>query len=327
MPSGMRLPFRYDQKWVAPRLLTALGDGKAGQVDGAHALVVYVDQADPLREPLFIPCRTATIVNPLLLGQTVSLELELGSPVLAPDLGEFQSEMRSSTTDRLPHWTDEGVGGSYWLESTRDLSIEGSADLATWELVVQQLSSRADFDGERFFYVVQALVDVANKKTQSVRDSRFLLRANREYAVRLYHFHPDRGDPSTLLRLDATQQSLVFTSNPEVTLDSRYDLKQVRFRTGLPAARELELITIRRKSTSEADWDSEFEIPVHIRGTFWRRFGIAVLIGIFLSAPQIVQTYNDGDLSDESRLMMVIVFAVSGLAAGIVAAFALRRSL
>jgi hypothetical protein len=199
--------------------------------------------------------------------------------------------------------------------------------VTSWEQIVQQIAVREDFKDERFLYMVESVFNEDLRVRTKARRNLFRLGPNREYEVRLYHFHPDEANQSeATLGLATSHPSISFTTNPEMILDSRYDLKRVRFHTGAPNTRERGIISARRQRQTP-DWDWEMDLPFQIRGVFWRKVGTGALIGLFLAVPMVVATIRDGDLSTTDKQVVCLVALISGLLAGIAASFGLRRSL
>lgn len=329
MPAGTWIQFRYAREWVAPAILADLADSKKRKtLRGRGVLISYVDQTDPQRDPELLPCRMASLVDVVPLGRTVSLQLELADFALASDLTHFNDEVASLAGNLFPRREADGLRGSYWFEIARDLnSIARSSDLATWEGIVQQVATRPDFQGEHFFYTVEGLVDVGPNKPLAAERNMFHMRPNREYDLRIYHFHPTQGDPKALIGLETSHASLSFTTNPDVLLDSRYDLKRIRLRTMSPESREPGVLTVRRQTQGQPEWEWEFDLPIQVRGTFWRKIGFGLLVGSFLAVSPIVGAYSNPSLSAGSRQVISLVAIITGILAGVTAAFGLRRSL
>jgi hypothetical protein len=329
MPAGTWIQFRYAREWVAPAILADLKEEKGRKaLRGTSVLITYVDQTDPQRDPELLPCRMASLVDVVPLGRTVSLQLELADFALASNLTQFNVDVASLAADQFPRREANGLRGSYWFEIASELnSVVRSLDLATWEGIVEQVATRQDFQGEHFFYTVEGLVDVAPSKPLAAKGNKFHLRPNREYDLRLYHFHPTQGDPNALIGLETAHASISFTTNPSVLLDSRYDLKRIRLRTLSPESRDPGVLTVRRQTRGQSEWEWEFDLPIQVRGTFWRKLGFGLIVGLFLAVPPIVGAYSNPNLSAGSRQVISLVAIITGTLAGITAAFGLRRSL
>jgi hypothetical protein len=162
----------------------------------------------------------------------------------------------------LPQHTEGGLEGRYWFELDEVPGLTRTTDLGTWEKIVEQIAPRSDFADERFFYAVEGLVDVSADEVLRARENTFNLRQARDYDLRLYHFHPSEGDPEALVSATASGVSLSFAMTPELLLDSRYDLKRIRFRTGSPVPGDRGILTLRRRRRSDQDWEWELDLPV-----------------------------------------------------------------
>lgn len=329
MPAGTWIQFRYAREWVAPAILANLADSeKRKALPGMSVLISYFDQTDSQRDPALLPCRMASLVDVVALGRTVSLQLELADFALASDLTEFNREVKSLAGHVFPRRDADGLKGSYWFEiGNSPNSIARSSDLAMWESIVQQIASCPDFQEEHFFYTVEGLVDVAPNRPLTAEKNMFHMRPNREYDLRIYHYHPTQGDPKALIGLETSHASLSFTTNPDVLLDSRYDLKRIRLRTMSPESREPGVLTVRRQEQGKPAWEWEFDLPIQVRATFWRKIGFGLLVGCFLAVSPIVGAYSNPSLSAGNRQVISLVAIITGILAGVTAAFGLRRSL
>lgn len=329
MPIGTWIQFRYARGLVPPPLLAGIGDKKTlRRLRGAPTLINYLDLSDPLRNPEVVPCRIASLVDVVPLGSTVSLQLELADFALASDISRFNEDLAALAGDVVPKWDGQRVRGSFWFEVNGELhSVTRSSDMAVWENLVEQIAERKDFEDEPFFYAIQDLLEVGPDRPVPAKKNLYKLRPNREYDVRIYHFHPTHGEPQSLIGLETSHPSLSFTTNPRVLLDSRYDLKRIRLRTMSPVSREPGVLAVRRQTLNQPEWAWEFDLPIQVRGTFWRKLALGLLIGTFLAVSPIVSANSNPNLSAGSRLVISLVSTITGILAGIAAAFGLRRSL
>lgn len=326
MPKGARLQFRYDSKWIATNVRDLLANK---EVRGIPSLIAYIDQHDKAKTPELIPCRFALLVDALSHGSTVSLTLALEEYGHAEDLGSFNREIRSAS-DTLPTWGPEGlISGTYWLDIAQNLkTVVRSTTLATWEEIVAQIAKRPDFAEESYFYVLEGLYPIGQDSPLSHESGSYEIAAGREYEVRLYHFHPTKVPERTWLRLATASESLGFTTNPLLSIDSRYDMKRARLKAGWPAKQEHTVFSIYRVTSDRQDdlgtW--EVDLPFRIKGSFWPTLIYGIVLGILLAGPQIVAAFSNPDLSSSNVTAITIVSAILGLGAGIFAAFGLRRS-
>jgi hypothetical protein len=329
MPSGTWIQFRYAATWIAPSIASQLDERKKRKrLRGTQSLIAYIDQADPGKDPEIVPCRYATLVDVAKLGRTTSLRLEFGDFAYAADLPQLNESLSSRVSEALPRRVDGRMEGCYWLALEGGLAeVTRSSNLDTWEMIVEQLASRSDFQQERFFYTLEGLVDVATEKRLRPKGNLCALRPSREYDLEIYHYHPTEGDPDTFLSATTSEPSISFAMTPEVLLDSRYDLKRIRLRTASPMSAERGVLTLRRRRRSENDSEWQFDLPVRLRGAVLRRLGVGLLIGVLLAVSSVVAAYSNPKLSDADQLTIALVGGGASLLAGVAAAFGLRRSL
>jgi hypothetical protein len=327
MPPGFWLQFRYDLKWIAPSITTRLkSEDLRESLRSAETLIAYLDQSNASVPPEVVPCRMAKLIEPVPLGSTVSIQLELGAFARAEDVAVFNRDIRAKVSG-LPEWKAGQIEGFYWFEIPEISGCVLTSDLESWESLVSQLAPRPDFSTEMVFYTIEGMLKVGSQKRVDATSNKYKLGPNQQYELRIYHFHPTQGEPKTQLSLETTSELITLTTNPEVSLESRYDLKRVRLRTRGSPARESAVLTMKRRPTSSSNWEWEFDLPVSIRGWFWRKFGLGALLGAFLAVSPIVAAYSNSKLSPHSQLVISIVSAVSSLLAGEVATFGLRRTL
>jgi hypothetical protein len=326
MPKGARLQFRYDFKWIPAKVRDLLF--KEG-VKNTPSLIAYIDQHDKTRTPELVPCRFAALVDVAPIGSTVSLTLALEEFGYAENLPGFNNEMRSACPT-LPTWGPEGsISGTYWIDIAQEpKTVLRSMTLATWEKIVAQIAERADFAGESCFYVVENIYPTGQDSPLPHESGFYELDAGREYEVRIYHFHPRKAPEQTRLRLATASDSLRFTTNNLLNIDSRYDMKRARLKAGRPAQHEDTFLSVYRVTSDHQDvldtW--EFDLSLRIKGSFWPTLAYGILLGILLAGPQVVAALSNPTLPASDVAVISIVSAIMGLGAGVLAAFGLRRS-
>jgi hypothetical protein len=253
-------------------------------------------------------------------GTTVSLVLALEEFAYAEDLVAFNSEMISASANTLPVWQSNGtIKGAYWLEIGQEpKTVIKSLKLAEWEKIVAQVERRPDFAYKPYFYTIDAILPVGGESLVSDQNGFYKLSPGREYELRI-----PKGDR---LYLEKSSPWLTFVTNPSVVLDSRYDLKRVRFKTGRPSAKEVAVLTIQRGNTSGPS-GLEFDLPLEIRGTFWSTLGYGIALGALLAAPQIIAAFSNPNLPSNSLTVISIASLLFGLCAGIMGAFGLKKTI
>lgn len=322
LPRGAQLQFRYRRRWIAAPILESLDDPKRRKkLRGASVLVAYIDQTSKTAEPQIVPCRLATLADSVLLGRSASLQLTVTDFALAADLASTNQAMRSPPVTDLPHRVGNEFEGLYWLDVADVPGLAFSSDVGMFEEIVQQLAPLPDFEDDRFFYTVQGLVETGDDAELPVKDNTLELRPNRDYDLRLYHYHPTEGDPGSTLGATVSGTSVSFTMTPDLVLDSPYDVKRFRFRTDSSISGDRGVFTLRQKRESDEEWQWDFDLPFHLKRAFTRRVGLAVLIAVFLAIPPITSAFSN------NPRIVIPASAIFGLAAGLSAAFGIQRSL
>jgi len=240
IPSGGPLQFRYAQDYITESLKSKIRDGA---YQGSKAIIAYVDQTGRDHDPLLIPCRFGRVTKAQLHGTTATLEFVLGQHAYAQDLSAFNKQIRSMSGGALPAWKgseEQYPKGAYALEVPDEAmsSVVATDELNYWEKIVGQLANRPDFKDESCFYMVDGLYDVEKDEAHEIRNGVYDLKPSHEYELRIYHYLPTSPTKTVYLHLRASKPSVEFMSNPVQVIDSRYDMKRIRFRTGLPTCKK-----------------------------------------------------------------------------------------
>lgn len=329
MPEGSSLQFRYDLKWIAPKVIERI---KNGSFKNVKALISYIDQQDKTKIPELVPCRFARITNSKIHGTTATLRFKLEKFAFSEDLQTFNNQVRSLSGDTLPTWKEnEHIEGFYWIEvdTKKSSSVISSEELGRWEKTVNQIAPRKDFENERYFYMIEGVYQVKNEKKLRIEQGSYQLEPSTEYEVRIYHFHPTGGKRKGFLQLKTKSASVAFTTNPLLSIDSRYDMKKVRFRTGSPATAEQGLISIYRCNGDADDKLNmlDFDLQLRTAGTWGRTLILSIVIGILLAAPHITAALCNNQLSGGVKTAVVLVAGIAGISAAILATFNLKKAI
>jgi hypothetical protein len=325
MPKASELSFRYQTKWVAPQILEQIA---AGKLSNLPTLIAYIDQTNATQAPVLIPCRFGTVNEAAVYGTTVSLVITLNEFAIAGDLPAFNQEMLTRSAGTLPAWQPDGkLRGHYWLEtSPAPVTVLRTEKLADWEKVVAQLAERQEFKDENSFYTFQGICIPESRALLPTKQGRYEFDPGREYEIRIYHYYPKNAPLSARLTFTSTSPWLVFTTNPVLALDSRYDLKRVRVKAGKPSTKESAVLSVLR-GVSEASAPSlEFDLLILIRAIFWRTLAYGIVLGALLAGPQIVAAFSNPALTRPTACFVSAISGVLGLLAGILAAFGLKKS-
>lgn len=328
IPHGGTLQFRYAQKYITENVKAKMRDGTC---QGAKALIAYVDQSERAHEPLLIPCRFAAVTEAELHGTTATIEFELGQFAYAQDVGAFNSQIRSASGGVLPSW--EGAQGqypkgAYALEvATEGLTnVVAASDLSHWEKIVEQLASRSDFKDETCFYMVDGLRSVETEEVHVMQNGAYNLKPSCEYELRIYHYLPTSSTHTTYLHLLVGKPSVEFVTSPTQAIDSRYDMKRIRFRTGRPVWRENVVCSLHRADSPKLTPPSvlDFDVRMSIAGTYATLLFWGILVGLLLAAPHVI---NTGSGTGSAKVFLCSVYVIVGIITGVLAAFKLRTGI
>lgn len=324
LPRGARLQFRYDLKRVGAGVRDSLG---SAPWKSTAALIAYVDQAGKA-QPRFVPCRFATIVDVAVHGTTASLVLELQEFASTDDCAGFTEQLRGmAADDEAPRRDDDGkIVGHHWTLSRPSELVRRSAALEAWERIVGQLATHEDFHATTAFFHMAGVLRIATSKSAEFRAGRLQLTAATEYEASIYHFHPGQyvAAAGDVLELTLGDGAGRFISNPKVPLDSRYDLKRVRFTTSDATLDYQSYLTL---STANATTESTTtEIPLSINGLVFKTLLGGLGLGALLAVPQVVAALNNPQLPARNLVVVVAVAVGVGILTGVFAAFGLKKS-
>ena len=347
-PVGMEMQLRYQLKYLRPDIRQVIeqvdsvgitGESLAKDMTRANTLTnqglfCFVDQHPSTAKIKIIPCRAVTLERVVRHANSVIVSVHVGDFTWARDLDMLQTVMR----DCVPGWDSRRKPkGDYFSLGDRqiytrtigtgDRLIAKGADSTYWEEIVKQLARCPDFQDEPYFYTVTWLGQAANRaRTVTAREGRYELVPDKEFDIEIYHFHPREAPPGSVISLTATSSWLTFETNPELSVDSRYDLKRVRFKTGTPTTDQVALLSVQRGVDAKS-LQLEFDLPVTVRGSLARTFVNGFFLGVFLMFPQLTAIYLNGSLSESNRIVAYVLTAVSGWAAGFWATLRLNKSI
>ena len=334
MPISSELQFRYDTELVSDSVLRMIEDGT---IIGEDVLIAYADQTIPNGDVAptgpfeMVPVRLAKLASASLPGRTVSLIFSLEDVVYASNLQAFNNDVDNLTGGSLPRWVSGMREGLLCTQLTnRPTTFVQADDLRQWEEVVTQLADRKDFSDEETFITVLGLLSKRDVQAMSAT-LRHLpwpkeLTADDHRDLTIYHYHPSRAPSTLAVSVDIGPQ-LGLESNRVSTLDSRYDIRRFRIRSGDPPLGTQASWVRLTVEAPKAGGPLDFEMKIRVKGNWLTRLGIATMIALGISGAQMVPLATRVDLSAaEQWATGVGVFAVS-LVAGIAAAWGIRRSI
>ena len=109
-------------------------------------------------------------------------------------------------------------------------------------------------------------------------------------------------------------------------VDSEYDMKCVRFRTGRPTRQEQAILSVlHSEQHPEAEFRTlDFDVGLSIAGSWQTLLAWGIVVGLLLAGQSIVGQVADLKLSATTLVLIQIAL---GLAAGIFAAFKLGKGI
>jgi hypothetical protein len=324
MPTGTRLQFRYQDRWVSQPVRANI---RAGKFQADTTIVAYIDQSDKTAIPRIVPCRLAKLVDPRSQGSTYTLKLELGSFCYAADLDKFNSELRAAAAD-LPRYVNGNIAGLYWLELPEPDSVTQSSDLGDWEKIVKQLAATTDFSTESMFFHASGIRSVADHTAVPMEEGDFVVKADADYEIDFYHLHPT-AFTSVELDLETGSKSVCFITNPKMELASRYDLHEIRFHVADPSqdpsGNSHALLSVYRTQSNTREWF--FDVPLRIRRRIWRRILVALILGVLLAVSPVVSALTDDRMTVPLKTVVIVVTVVSSILAGFAAVYGIPKSI
>jgi hypothetical protein len=354
-PKNTILQFPYERYLLAPGIASRLTN--VSKLVGLSCLITYLDRSDRNKPPELVPCRMATLAAVVPHGNTVSVQLELGTFARAHDPAKFTSEMRKIPGATVPDWVEgrPHPKGHFWFEVPRsdgsqqgqseeealwtkiEEGLERSDDLAVWEKIVAQLASRTDFQKEPYFFSFRGLHRLGRYRlasgalaTQELRPDAtgcYELVSDVDYEVQLYHLLPKDAKPElgTFLEVGSGSSLIEFTTNPKLPIDSGYDLKRIRFKAGRPTRTLSTFLSVFGSSERVETIVQWFDIPVVVPLKWWKTIGIGLLVGLPLAMPMILSTWLNDKLSVELQFVVSVVAMVAAGTTGVLAAFNFSR--
>lgn len=324
MPPGAGLRFRYSIGSVAPAIRDDLDELERSQV-----LVAYIDQTDPSKDPVVVPVRMGLLTESRLHGTTSSLEFRLGNFAWAEDVERFNEELRS-VAPALPRYdTDGRMAGYHWLPmESRPSSLTISAKLAEWEKIVDQLVGHDDFKSEPFFYFVMGVSTQTADGYEALEstDEGLELASGSQNLLSIYHYHPKTEPRNAKIHIDLAERVGYLTSKSTANIDSRYDLKTVRFVARKPSSPTLGHLSFSRSYVDPSSQESrsvhDFELQIGVKSDRWGKLGRGVLLGVLIAGPSLVSIAQ----AEKFRLLTLVLALGLGIAAGVFASFKLENA-
>ena len=330
LPIAAHLQFRYDRQWVSTGVLNMIEQRKLA---GQEVIIAYADQSIPPQGGAgsieLVPVRRGTVVSAVAPGRTVSLIFSLGKVVCASNLAAFNNEAANLTGNALPRWSSGKPQGCYCTQlNNQPSTVIDIENLGQWEEVVTQLSPHRDFDPEETFFTILGLLKEDELKAMGATLKHMPwsgeLPANAFREVVLYHYHPSKS-PIDLKITANVGPEIMLESPMRVRLDSRYDLKRIRVKSGDPAfgTRESWITLTTEGATISQPLD--LDLSLKIRGNWLKRLGVAAIIAIGLAAAQVIPLASRADLGVVGKAFTALGVLAASFVVGLAAVWGIRR--
>lgn len=348
LPTGARLQFRYDFKYVDPGVKAKVEaeKWKLLKAEELTCILCYCDQSDPDRLIELVPCRYATIVDVEEMGTSFVITFELTEFAFADDSRTFQTQVTSASSRKLPHWRgadepqtstqgDKLPSGFHWFEINQPLDVaRKTIDLVDWQGIVLQLYSHDDYKHEAAFYTVLGVRATGANSWAKAKNGIFQLEPGREHELMIYQYHP--SPPAVRPTLQVTTSSSLFLSfitGQRLILDSPHDSYRVRFQVHGSVHDEVAVLSLLRResgprpaeaaSITEPVWD--FDLSLRIKHVFWPSVAKGCIAGVLLWAAFMLEVLHEsGRAAEQSKgqiplwcviLGSLLFYIVAGLAA------------
>ena len=224
---------------------------------GSQVLLAYVDtNPDPARPDFscpVVPARFSSLIGSDLLGQFLILRFRLAEFVECAN----KAELLQTFASKNPAFTASKLGGFWCFPADFAKECMKSTNMKTWQDIVRTLSHFKDFGSEEYFMTLTGIFKARSEAPVAPKNGEFQLKANQEYAVKIFHFHPESDDHkmpliSTVLRVTAGSDDIKALTSPSLAIDSAYDLKAFFLRMPSPLTSDYTSITVSVENSSAA---------------------------------------------------------------------------
>lgn len=339
-PVGSVIQYRYGIHLVDPAVKDSLNTLEA---ERATVVYCYAHVDARTRTVTVVPLRFGTIKTAELVGSSVVLNVELGA--------FFDCSKTPSTLNEIVPQT-ESIN---WLERpelktlaflAKDDAIGPSAAnlLDGFESAVNalvrfprfELKQDADNPTSVFFHVIRLRTLLGQRfnrlglpaSTPTEQTSApFSVQSGSRYEMEIYHYYPeDRGGDTKRRTIKGVCPSelIEFICDPELAVDSDYDVKKLSFdvqKASIPHASAIDISVL---SADEKVGHSTISVGLEIKPNYSFLGFQLLLITLGASAPGMIGLLSSNKDYDP---LVLLIMLLSGFAVALAATFGLKRGI
>lgn len=335
MPEGSHLSFRYRKEWLPLALQTKFAHG---DISNTKALICYLEWPNSPGPCTAVPCRYATILNSQCYKTWYTLTMRLEEIPAFRDIEKLNREIQGMTTE-FPEKTKDKVIGKYCHLIKNELTnVAQGKDIEDWENVVTALSKYPAFADQKYFYHVEGVKEIRKNSTYlDQKNGGYLLSDSSDYQLDIVHFHPndqhfksDKPEDESYLLAEVNDDSLQFTTNNELLIDSPYDKKVIRLRTNKVIQKRhaiVSLCQVVRDSSSPKDKKGTVlcELQIDTKINIVRAWLAIVILGVILACEGIIVASKNIPGTYGSTVTIIAIL-VAAFFTSIAAYFGLRKA-
>jgi hypothetical protein len=315
-PVAATIQFRYDRAYLSDSVLKQIGKLRYP----ADAVVCSVASTG-VGVLTLVLVRAVHIVAVREHGSTISVILKM-KEIANAEPASFTAALDSSSNGQTPRKKTDASDpdGKYFFEVPDLPIIDKGLSLTIWEQAITNLRNQHAYRDEPFFWTIVGIQKTGDSfDTNKLRALPDRLTAGSDFDLLIYHYQPKGGEsPNAKLELSVGPDIEIIVP-PDLTVDSRYDLKVWSCRT--TANTQSSHKSWFRIKTSTA-W--ELDVAVTVAGAWKRWIARALVTGVLIAVPSILALVPQSIPQDQKYTYygMAVLF---GFLAGLVATYKIER--
>ena len=318
IPTGAHLQFRYDKTRVSTTLFEKL---RENTIRGYHAMVGYFDTSTHAIE--IIPLRFARIHESIVEGDFSIIRFEVRGYAATKKGEESLTNINHLTDGLLPFRSadDEISGHSCHLLTSTPPGWQNNCNLEVWQKIVTNLASRHDFQDCSFFYSVRGIYQLPKVRAKMPSNGVYTLKANRgltasssPYRLDIIHWAKEVPSQDNWILSKVAGNGIQSLTAERLEIDSRYDIKSIYFRVLHNSLKQHAVFLLGRVDKKETH---DFEMTITIPANYVRNAIVVLAVGLSLSVPRFLDTFNLVDWQTALAHFVGAIFAAFLVTLGI----------